>query len=485
MADLKLSPSRFDPLSGLRIVPKLSAKQRQLLQAVLLCAFLGERRLLIIGCIGEWGGGKTMIAMILFVVLCVINSDPTQKDPDLVPCSGIWAATEDDAKRHTIAELLQVVPPELIKKRTDEYILWSFGHKTWIYGARKSAQGGSLTHVLGDEIHTQEYARQWDNIQSRARSDRAVINAAIAVGLAERGHTERILKEPTKDAGRLAPLIFYRMLYPEENPANPPGYSLAVKAGTAGSRVRDKDGWLLKLGARYPKFSSALNIEPAGDRWPDRSSLIHLPISIGFDLKKRSSAVIMVPVPIRVMVPVLLPKGHYEIEIHDAVGWLVVDQVIIDDCGDGELAIKTAARIREMGWHVEPGVSVGGFDPQATSQELHDFKVAIPGLAQHQVTEGYFALEEHGCKTVDWNICDGLEQTRFFVHPDTVGESYRGVAESLRGWLAARPQDKMYEDTCDAVRYILQLVSPAPERPASPITIGAQVLELEPGRWNP
>lgn len=479
MADLKLSPTRLDPKLGIRVVPELSQKQRELLAVVLLLAALKEPRILVLGCLGEWGGGKSMIAFIIFLVLCLLNSDPDQTDPDLLPCSGIWAKTEDDAKRATIAELLQIVPPELIRERTDEYILWEFGHKTWIYSARKSAEGGSLTHVLADEIQAHEYARAWGNIKARARSDRSAMKVAIAVGLAERGHTEDFFREPEDEAGYIT---FHRLCYPEENPANPPGYAQAIKGRSPGSRMRDKDGWLVRHGARYPKFSTALNIDPARERWPDRKKLTHLPISIGVDFGQMSSVVIAVPVPITVQVG----KTDGGLELKEEVGWLAVDQVIVDDCGPGQLAVATKAQIRKMGWHVEPGVSTGCFDPEAVAQELDDFSTLIPGLVHVQTKAGHYHREETGIMCVDWNICDGLGNARFFVHPDLVGLHERGIPESLRGWLTASPKDHFYEHSNDADRYLLVVKSPMPERPtpANLRPIGVPVIELGGQFWR-
>lgn len=455
MANLTISPSRFDPNVGMRVVPTLSTGQRELLALVLLAAACGLKRLLVLGCLGEWGGGKSMIAFIIFLVLCVLNSDPHQTNPDLLPCSGIWSRTEDDVKRATVAELLQVVPPELIRERTDEYILWEFGHRTWLYSAQKSAEGGSLTHALVDEIQSHEYDRSFENIKARVRADRAKLHAVICVGLAERGPVEDIFRAPKEDDGQI---VVYRMLYPEENPSNPPGYHLAIRARHGASRKRDGDGWLIRSGAMYPTFSTERNIAACRERWPDRSLLTDLPISIGVDQGQWSSAVIGVDVAIDVAVPDGIKTKSVK-----STGFLLIDQVVIDNCGEGQLAVATATRIREMGYCVRPGVSILALDPTLLPQQLDAWRSALPGTVHVQIKDGPYKLEKNGRAAVDWAILDGLDNVRLYVHPALIGQSARGIPESLRGYLVAKPRDKVYEHTADAIRYIVQVKLPLPD----------------------
>lgn len=481
MTTLSLTPSRFDPSIGARVVPKLSKKQQELLAAVLIAAACGVKKLLVIGCLGEWGGGKSMIAMILFLALCILNSDPTQTDPDMLPCSGIWAKTEDDVKRSTVAELLQIVPPELIRERTDEYILWEFGHKTWLYSASKSAEGASLTHALVDEIQDQKYRKVFGNIKARPRADRAKLRALICVGLSERGPVEDIFRTPEEDEGQI---IFYRMMYPEENPGMPPGYALSLRAGQAGSkRKRDKQGWLIATGVMYPTFSTEDNIDRARERWPDRAALTDLPISIGIDQGQWASAVIGVDVPIEVLVPD--PKKNVLV-LKQATGLLLIDQVVIDNCGEGQLAIAVAERIREMDYCVKAGVSILAADPTLLPQQMDSWRAAIPGLVHVQIKEGPYKLEKNGRAAVDWAIRDGVDQVRLFVHPKLIGANARGVPESLRGYRADKPRDKFFEHTADAVRYLVQVKLPLPDLliPKKGIKITAPSAQVRDRFWE-
>lgn len=456
MGSLLLTPSRFDPHSGSRTPPRLSPPQKELLEFLLRCAYEMERgirprRTVNIGCLGEWGGGKTMIAMIMFVVLCVMNSDPTVTDPDKLPASGLWAATLDDLKRGPIPALLEISPPELVRTHTDKYIEWECGHRTWLYSADKSSEGPNLTHVLADEIQKSVYAEKWPNIKARARSDRARINAAIASGLAERGHVEDFFRIKVATDG----IYCVRMLWPEENPSNPPGYADEIKAMRAGSRVRDPEGWILPMGVRYPKFSSVANIQKAGELHPDLAAIFNRPTSLGIDLGLQAAVCFLQDEPVKCNIG---SKG-----VREEVGAMIVDQLILDDHDAEGVAKAIAEHLRVRPWNIMPGVSQISLDPTAVPEQVDHFRRKFPGVELVQTNTGMYREEEHGCRAVDRAICDAHGNVRLFAHPSLIGGNERGIPESMRGWRVSKPRDRKFEHACDAVRYIVQLKLPLPE----------------------
>jgi hypothetical protein len=480
MPELKLAPGLYDPAGG-RSTPTLSPKQQRLLWYLIEKAIEfekkeRERRVLHIGCFGEWGGGKTLIAMILFFVLCLINSDPSVTDPDQLPASGLWAATLDDMKRGPKLHLLELAPEEFVRDHTDKYIEWEFGHRTWLYSADKSADGPNLTHVMADEFQKPVYAVKWRNIKARARSNRAKVNAAIAAGLAERGHVEDYFRVKVAKDG----LYYVEMLYPEDNPANPPGYADEIRAMSAGSRERDPEGWLMPTGVRYPKISTVENIQRAGELYPDLAAIFGRPTSLGIDLGRKAVVAFLQDEPIECNVG---SKG-----VRKEVGGLLVDQLILDDL-DAEGVAKAIADylkrpIAKGGrhWNIMPGVSRIAIDPTAVPEQLDHFRRKFPGVEIVQITAGMYREEEHGCRAVDRALCDAHGNRRLLIHPSLIGRHERGVPESLRGWRVEKPKDKKFEHACDAVRYIVQVKLPLPERPIVPPSIKpsellAQVLD--------
>lgn len=476
-AGLKLRLNRYDDVIGERVPIVWSRKQRDLLRFRMQMAMREVRKVVHIWNLGEFGGGKTMVTSAEFLFGAVLNPyDPRVHTPEAPPASGIWAPTLTDLKRGPLAEFKKLCPPELIRRNREgladnRHILLENGHVIWLYTAEGAANGPNLTQIWADEIQERCYALKWLNIKSRVRDMRSHYLAALASGIAERGHVESFFRGKTVDKDGI---YFGRMLYPEDNAEHlPEGYADEVKALSAGSRERDADGWLMPLGARFPKFSQQGNVRRAGELWPDRFALgKRLPVSLGLDFGLRAVVVFTVPVTVTVI------RGS--LAAREETALLVIDQVIADDCGATELALLAKKQARKHEWNVERGVSKILSDPKAAPEQLDEFRAAFPGVDIIQVKEGRYAREEMRNLAVDRAICDQHGNVRLYVHPDLNGQHERGVIESLQGWQADKPKDKWFEDACDATGYVVQHFLPLPNRPMSTsgIKLGSPELEM-------
>ncbi len=471
---LRLQLTRYDDVIGDRVPIAWSRKQKDLIRFRMRKFLEGFRAVVHLWNLGEFGGGKSFVAAVEFLLGILLNPyDPMAHTPEAPPASGIWAPTLTDLKRGPLRAFKEICPPELIRRNRESlsdnrHLLLENGHVIWLYTAEGAANGPNLTQVWADEIQERVYAQKWINIKARVRDLRKVTAlTAIASGIAERGHVEQFFRGKTLEKDGC---YFGRMLYPEDNAANlPEGYADELRSLSAGSRERDADGWLMPQGARYPKFSQLANIRRAGELWPDRFELgRRLPVSMGLDFGLRAVVVFTVPVTVNVLRGTLPPR--------DELALLVIDQVIADDCGATELAMLARQRASKHKWNVERGVSRICSDPKAVPEQLAEFRAAFKGVDIIQVTEGPYAREDKGILAVDRAICDQHGNVRLFVHPDIVGEHERGVPESLQGWMADKPKDKFYEDACDGVRYVTQHFLPLPDRPpiTAPIKMGEE-----------
>lgn len=459
---IRLRLERYDELIGERVPVVWSRKQRELLRFRMRQAAREVRRVIHIWNLGEFGGGKTMVTAAEFLLGCLLNPyDPRVHTPESPPASGIWAPTLTDLKRGPLAEFKKLCPPELIRRNREglaenRHILLENGHVIWLYTAEGAANGPNLTQVWADEIQERCYASKWLNIKSRVRDLRSKFLAALASGIAERGHVETFFRGKTVDKDGI---YFGRMLYPEDNAANlPEGYADEIRSLSAGSRERDEEGWLMPLGARFPKFSQMANVVAAGRLWPNRFDLgRRLPVSLGLDFGLRAVVVFTVPVTVSVT------RGS--LPARDELALLVIDQVIAEDCGATELALLARRQVDKHEWNVERGVSKICSDPKAVREQLDPFRTEFPGVDIIQVKEGPYAREEMRNLALDRAIRDQHGNVRLFVHPDLNAKHERGVPESLQGWKADKPKDKFFEDACDATGYVTQHFLRLPRRP--------------------
>ena len=401
----------------------------------------------ILGILGEYGGGKTFIAMVRFLLCCLANpfieGEHSSGDE---PMSAIVGPTLGDLKRGALAQFRRVCPEELIYKERlygehQDFQLIN-GHRIVLQSAVGALNGTSLCQIAVDEIQEDCYSvRKWKNYQGRVRDKRATWLNCMASGIADRGHVEDLFRDKPNPTGNR----FVTMLFPEDNPHLAEGYVQELIASMPASMERDPDGWLMPHGAMYPTFSSKYNL----DVQTRVGELLELPASIGVDFGRQGAVVAGV-------------------RVGDA---LVICHQIITDRLDAE---AIAEAIAESPINLVPGVSAICVDPTAESDQLKWIEQYLPGVEIVQQSHGPYFREKTGIRAVDRAVRDAHGVVRLLVHPSLAGDpSKRGVVEMFRAWRSDKPKDRRYEHVGDAVRYLVCHELPLPHvKKSTPIVTG-------------
>lgn len=431
------------------------------------CNYTGGPSIEICGALGEYGGGKTWVHMQRVVRVCLENPFiyGVHSGGD-EPLTALVAPTMGDMKKTTLVQLFKALPDELIYKTRlygeHQDIQLINGHRILLYSAEGAMNGPTLCQIAVDEIQEKIYDGRWHNLQGRSRDARARRLSVSASGIAERGHVEDIFRRETKQNRCVV------MLYPEDNKANlARGYVEALADALPESRERDEDGWLLKRGAMYAKFSRVRHLRmPPGMEDLTLDDVRAQPVTFAPDFGRSAAVVFGVPITRDAFGKPWRLGLARESERRYQAGIFIVDQLMPDNVDAEELVPLIKKRMREKLWLVKKDLSWMCFDPSAESDQVREFLREFPGIKPIQWQRGFYHLEENGVRAVDRALLSKNQDTRLFVHPDLArDDSGRGVVEMFGSYLASKPKDKKYEHAADVVRYATQHLVPLPDKP--------------------
>ncbi len=441
----------------------------------------------IVAFLGEFGGGKSFAAAARFFLVCCANPyvEGVHSGDDR-PMSAIVAPTLGDLKKGPLKQLRillgdswqHVVVKERLYGEHQDLELFN-GHVILCYSAKGALNGPSLCQIWVDEIQERCYLGQWDNYQGRVRDVRASWHNVQVSGIAERGFVEDVfrLPEPVEDRTPMCATDGVKgnrltvLLFPEENEDNlAAGYTDELDESQPGSRKRDKDGWLLPVGAMYPTFSRDEHVRlPPGEKGTERSDFTARATSLSIDFGRK--AAVLFGQHVR------LPQVRGK-KLRDRNAMLLVDQRMPDNKDAEELAdavrrlcwIRGVDKPRAKHWMLDKRTSVICLDPTTEPDQVRHFRRKFRGIRIVVRREGFYSRETNGVRAVDRALQDKRGTVRLFVAPWLRSHvSKRGVVEMFSGYLAAKPKDKVYEHAGDVVRYLVQQFVPLPLTESGPM----------------
>jgi hypothetical protein len=386
--------------------------------------------------LGGYGAGKTTLACIIFLLMCLRNWRTSKYGGDR-PRALVMAPTSPILHDTAIHRLEAICPPALIAQRVKSPWALTLINGLTIQGksADGALEGTECCVAYFEEIQHENYWRDpllWPNYVARVRDPHAHVRRIIVAGLPAAGSVRAHFDRPG---------VLLHQLASRDNPAIDAATMNAIRqACPMGQEEALLNGaWMQPPGALFPQFNVAVHC--AGEANFDARLPVHLALDVG-----THSAAIWFQVHERPLVGI---TGHAQQgpTVH------VLDDLIT--YGKSVADIMLAAKTRQ--YQLSRG-SVVCMDPTVRADERNVVQSHFPACQLVQLTreDPYYFVDE-GIRLMQMALGDSLGNVRLTI-ASNLQRTRNGVVAALQE--ARRDQrtavvvkDDRTDHARDALRY--------------------------------